>query len=54
MYQEFYKWKAELFKVAEIDKSKDLWNTVKTEITRNNRQKMDTKDKNLEKLREGR
>ena len=32
VYQEFYKWKAELFKVAEIDKSKDLWNTVKTEI----------------------
>ena len=54
VYQEFSKWKAELFKVAEIDKSKDLWNTVKTEITRNNRRKMDTKDKKLGKLREER
>ena len=54
MYQELYKWKAELFKVAEINKSKDLWNTVKTEITRNNRRKMDTKDKMLEKIREER
>ena len=54
VYQEFYKWKAELFKVAKIDKSKDLWNTVKMEITRNNRRKMDTKDKKLERLREER
>ena len=54
MYQELYKWKEELFKVAEINKSKDLWNTVKTEITRNNRRKMDMKDKKLEKLREER
>ena len=52
VYQEFYKWKAELFKVAEIDKSKNLWNAVKTEITRNNRRKIDAKDKKLEKLRE--
>ena len=31
-----------------------MWNTVKTEITRSNRRKMDMKDKKLEKLREER
>ena len=34
VYKESYKWKTELFRTADIEESKNLWNKVKTEIVR--------------------
>ena len=52
MYKELYKWKTELFRSADIEESKNLWNKVKTEIDRSRKRLTERKDKKLTRLRE--
>ena len=52
MYKELYKWKTELFRTADIEESKNLWNKVKTEIDRSRKRLTERKDKKLTRLRE--
>ena len=52
VYKEFYKWKTELFRTADIEESKKLWNKVKIEIDRSRKRLTERKDKKLTRLRE--
>ena len=52
VYKEFYKWKTELFRTADTEESKNLWNKVKTEIGRSRKRLTERKDKKLTRLRE--
>ena len=51
LFIEFYGWKRELFITGELEKSKELWDTVKREMNRNTGKCERTKSKKLEKLR---
>ena len=52
VYKEFYKWKTELFRTADTEESKNLWNKVKTEIDRSRKLLTERKDKKLTRRRE--
>ena len=52
VYKELLKWKTELFRAADIEESKNLWNKVKTEIDRSRKRLTERKDKKLTRLRE--
>ena len=52
VYKELYKWKTELFRTADIEESKNLWNKVKTGNDRSRKRLTERKDKKLTRLRE--
>ena len=51
LFIEFYCWKREPFRTAELEKSKELWDTVKREMNRNMDKCERTKGRKLERLR---